>query len=144
MAYRIRKMKDTDAIAVCKLVEELGYELDSGQFLGRFLQLNEEKNHTLWVMESPETGVCALAHFERSLGLVHPPRLEVKALVVEKASRRKGLAKRFMLYAESFARTEDLMQVFLRCNITRSESHEFYETIGYQKMKTSHSFLKNV
>ena len=144
MAYRIRKIKDTDAIAICGLVEQLGYELDTGQYLGRLLQVSENQNHTLWVMESPEAGVCAVAHFEKIVGLLHTPRLEIKALVVDKASRRKGLAKRFMLYAESFARTEDLMQVYLSCNITRSESHEFYETIGYQKTKTSHNFLKNL
>ena len=142
MSFRIRTLKDTDALAVCELSRQLGYPLDSGQFLGRLLMLRENPNHSLWVMEAAEKGVCAFAHFERVVGMVHVPRLDVNALIIDERFRRKGLAKRFMLYAESYARTEDLTQVYLTCNIARTETHDFYDAMGYQKVKTSFSFLK--
>ena len=39
MEFRIRKMEDTDAIAVCRLAKQLNYNLDTGQFLEGYLKM---------------------------------------------------------------------------------------------------------
>ena len=140
MGFSIRPMKETDAAVVCRLSGYLGYELDIGQFFGRFSMLNEDPNHTVWVMDSPETGVVAWLH----LGLIHTTRLEVKALVVDEKHQKAGLGKRFMAYAESFARTEGFLQVFLTSSIKRADAHAFYERLGYVRTQTSHKYLKNI
>jgi N-acetylglutamate synthase-like GNAT family acetyltransferase len=144
MAFRIRMMKDSDVVAVCGLAHELGYELNDGQFFGRFSLLSQNQNHSLWVIDSAETGVVAFMHLEKSYGLIHLPRLEVRALIVNKKFRGKGLGKRFVLYAESVARTEETSQIYLTSNVVREDTHAFYKSYGYENVKTSLVFVKNL
>ena len=144
MSFRIRMMKDSDVAAVCKLSKQLGYELNDGQFFGRLSLLAQSKNHSLWVMDSEKMGVAAWMHLERTDRLVCAPRLEIRALVVDEKFRKQGLGKRFVLYAESVARTDNLNEVFLTSNIIREETHAFYERAGYRRVKTSHAFVKGL
>jgi len=142
MAFSIRKMKETDGNRICELAAQLGYEMDIAQFFGRVSLLNQNPNHSIWVADSPETGVAALIHLEKTIQLVSQPRLEVIALVVDQKLRGSGLGKRLMRYAESFAKSEDLSEITLTTNVKRDETHAFYEKIGFLKLKTSHRYLK--
>ena len=132
MAFRIRAMKETDVHPVCILAKQLGYECNDGQFFGRFSILKQNDNHSLWVIESPDTGVVAWMHLEKVYGLINPPRLQVRALVVDENHRRKGLGKRFVLYAESVARTEEMPQIYLTSNIIREDTHAFYKSYFFE------------
>lgn len=46
--------------------------------------------------------------------------------------------------AEQWASQRGLHLVVVRSNVMRSESHPFYEKIGYQRTATSHLYRKNV
>lgn len=144
MAFRIRGMKETDMDPVCALAKQLGYDCTDGQFFGRLSVLKSNANHSLWIIESAETGVVAWMHLEKCYELIHAPRLQVRALVVNEKHRRQGLGRRFVLYAESVARTEEMPQICLTSNILRDDTHAFYKTYGYENVKTSLVFVKNL
>jgi hypothetical protein len=46
--------------------------------------------------------------------------------------------------AESWAARLGLSDVVVRSNVTRAESHPFYERLGYARTKTQHVYLKTV
>ena len=144
MGFSIRKVKESDGVRVCALANELGYEVDLAQFFGRLSLLNQNPNHSLWVADSPETGVAAFMHLEKTLHLLSPPRLELMALVVDEKQRGSGLGTRLMKFAESFARTEDLTEVCLTTNVQREKARSFYEKLGYLKTKSSHVYVKTL
>ena len=47
-----------------------------------------------------------------------------------------------MQRAEDWAKERGCSIVRLSSTITRTAAHRFYETIGYTKIKTQHSFIK--
>jgi GNAT superfamily N-acetyltransferase len=144
MAFSIREMKDTDGKIVCELSQQLGYDIDLGQFYGRMSLLKDDQNHSLWVAESMETGIVGFIHLEKTIFLVSQPRLEVIALVVGEKFRGSGVGKRLMLFAESFARGDEFDEIALTSNIKRTGAHQFYEKLGYIQKKTSHRYTKKI
>jgi hypothetical protein len=43
---------------------------------------------------------------------------------------------------ERWATTRQCTQVVVRSNVSRSESHPFYENLGYARTKTQHAYRK--
>jgi ribosomal protein S18 acetylase RimI-like enzyme len=81
---------------------------------------------------------------ERRLILVEDERAEITGLVVDSAARRSGIGRALVKAAEQWAVHQGLHTVVVRSNVVRPESHPFYEGIGYQRMKTSHTYHKEV
>jgi GNAT superfamily N-acetyltransferase len=46
--------------------------------------------------------------------------------------------------AEAWAASRGLALMTVRSNVTRSESHPFYERLGYLKIKTQHAYRKRL
>ena len=45
---------------------------------------------------------------------------------------------------EQFAASRGICQVSVRSNVARLESHSFYDRLGYTRVKTQHSYRKNL
>jgi GNAT superfamily N-acetyltransferase len=81
---------------------------------------------------------------ERRLALQDDERVEITGLVVDSAARRSGIGRLLVGAAERWALQHGLHTVVVRSNVVRPESHPFYEGIGYQRTKTSHTYRKEV
>lgn len=69
-------------------------------------------------------------------------RAELVGLVVRSDARRIGVGKALVLAAEHWASAQGLQTITVRSNIVRAESHPFYESIGYVRKKTQHTYAK--
>jgi N-acetylglutamate synthase-like GNAT family acetyltransferase len=71
-------------------------------------------------------------------------RCEILGLVVDAEQRRGGAGRRLVAAIESWAQQRGLEEVSVRSAITRSESHPFYEELGFVRVKTQHVYRKPV
>lgn len=139
----IRRMTVEDILTSRELLLQLGYPLDRGELERRYASVAETKDHALFVAED---GGCiiAMCHVYARPALDKPPEAVVQALVVDNASRGRGVGRAMMTAAEVWASDHGFTSVALASSVVRLEAHAFYEGIGYQQTATSHLFRKDL
>ena len=71
-------------------------------------------------------------------------RAEISGLVVDEKVRSRGIGRRLLDRAESWAREAGCRSIGLRSNVIRDQAHEFYLRYGYRHIKTQKSFRKDL
>ncbi len=69
-------------------------------------------------------------------------RAEIGGLIVDEQHHRSGAGRLLMRHAEQWARESGCDGVNLRTNIVRNEARAFYQSLGYDLIKTQHAFRK--
>jgi GNAT superfamily N-acetyltransferase len=139
----IRPMTAGDMPATQELLLQLGYPLSSEELKQRYEAVAGAANHTLMLAEQAGR-VVALCHVYARPALDKPPEAIVQALVIDRASRGRGVGKVMMMAVETWARDRGFTSVALASSVTRAEAHAFYEASGYQRAATSHMFRKHL
>ncbi len=141
----IRPIRADDAPRLTQLLAQLGYPSDVAVVVSRLAGiLNSTSQQILVAVPADDARIDGYVGVERRLTLVEGERVEITGLVVDAAARRSGVGRALMNAAERWAAQHGLNAVVLRSNVTRPESHPFYEAIGYRRTKTSHTYLKEV
>jgi GNAT superfamily N-acetyltransferase len=78
----------------------------------------------------------------RSSALEKPPEIVVQALVVDAARRSQRIGERLMQVAEQLAREIGSTTVSLYSGLQRTDTHRFYERLGYTKLGPSQQMRK--
>jgi GNAT superfamily N-acetyltransferase len=134
-----------DVPALTALSSQLGYPTradDLAQRLSRFLSRPDD--HVILAALDDVSRVIGWIHVGRRESLETRPRAEILGLVVDGAFRRAGVGRALMSAAEEWAVARGFDEVILRSNVVRPESHPFYESIGYARVKTQHVYTKAV
>jgi GNAT superfamily N-acetyltransferase len=71
-------------------------------------------------------------------------RGEILGLVVAPQARGRGVGRKLVAAVEEWAVQLGLRQLAVRSNIVRTESHPFYERLGFVKVKTQHAYRKQL
>ncbi len=58
------------------------------------------------------------------------------------SARRMGIGKALVSAAEQWTARQGLTSIRVRSNISRAESHPFYERLGFIRKKTQHAYAK--
>jgi len=140
----IRKPCMEDAAAITDLCFQLGYPTEPDGVSARLAELAEDVEHAVYVAELKHQGLVGWVH-----AFVYKPfhcdyMAEVAGLVVDKACRGKGAGKRLMQAVEAWAMDKGCAVVSLRSNIIRKEAHIFYQNLGYEIVKESYTFRKQI
>ncbi len=137
-------MTAADAPAVALLSAQLGYPLAPAVIAERLGSLFQEPAHGCFVAESGGA-VTGWVHIFGVFMLTSPQFFaEIGGLVVDRDARRQGVGQALMRQAEVWAGEHGFAEVRLRSGLHRTEAHEFYQSIGYERAKTSHMFRKAV
>ncbi|MFK8017508.1 MAG: GNAT family N-acetyltransferase, partial [Gammaproteobacteria bacterium] len=100
-------------------------------FLFSFVAVAESRNKLLgWVAA------------EERLLLETGARIEIVGLVVSDSSRRLGIGRALVGAAEEWKSRRGVSVIVVRSNIVRDESHPFYESLGFVRVKTQHVYSK--
>jgi GNAT superfamily N-acetyltransferase len=139
----VRTARLEDAPAIAELCGQLGYPSTAGQARRRLEQMAGFPYHALFVAEL-DGGVVGWAHVH-----AYPlPELDLHAdlggLVVDEAHRSAGLGKVLLAAAEDWARSKGCAELRVRSNVIRLEAHRFYETNGYENLKSQYTFRKRL
>ena len=140
----LRNALATDADRIAKLSEELGYPVDSEVIRRRLERLLARAEHIVLVAESQTNGVVGWIHAAEHDILETGRFCEILGLVVAAGQRGEGVGRRLVERIEGWATERQLQHVSVRSNVTRSESHPFYERLGYARVKTQHAYRKRI
>lgn len=128
----------TDAEQLCALIrEELGYS----EITAEEVRVSLEKmlgNDDYFTLAAEENGeICGFIVSVREISLEIGEYCRILALAVKKEHQRQRLGTTLI---ESKVRSEGAKLVTLSSQFKRTEAHEFYEKLGYEK--TSFTFKK--
>ncbi len=140
----IRPMKAGDAGPVADLCTQLGYPSSADQVARRFDQIEGSSEHDLFVAELPDGRLAGWLHMHDTRLLESDPMAEVWGLVVDAEHRGLGIGRLLMEGAERWALAHGYDRVRLRSNVARKQAHEFYKRIGYDIIKRSYTFQKQL
>jgi GNAT superfamily N-acetyltransferase len=131
----------TDAPRLAELSGALGYAADPLTMAERLERLLHRTGDMVVVAEI-ESNVVAWVHAAEQELLESGRRCEILGLVVDSAYRGHGIGRALVSVVEDWAFRRGLRQVSVRSNTARTESHPFYERLGYVRAKTQHAYRK--
>jgi GNAT superfamily N-acetyltransferase len=141
--FFLREVRAEDAPEIARLAEDLGYASSPVVMRDRLNSLTSLPNHHICVAQGTD---CLLGWVavERRSTLELGERVEIVGLVVDVSSRRTGLGRQLVEYAEQWARQLGFDSISVRSNVNRDASHPFYERLGYLRRKTQHCYVKTL
>ena len=140
----IRKAKVSDADRLAELSEMLGYPVEPEAIRRRLERLSAKPDHVVLVAEVSPHLVVGWIHAAEHDILEVGNFCEILGLVVAADQRGGGVGRRLLEQAEHWALGRGLEEVSVRSNITRTESHPFYERLGFVRAKTQHAYRKRI
>jgi GNAT superfamily N-acetyltransferase len=140
-ALQIRPATLADAEAVAGLSAQLGYRA-SPSVVGRRLERLVARTDHVILVALDQDRIVGWVHAAEREALEAEPRCEILGLVVDLGERRRRVGQRLVAAVETWAAGRGLAEMSVRSNLTRSESHPFYERLGYLRSKTQHVYRK--
>jgi GNAT superfamily N-acetyltransferase len=136
---RVATVQDSSEIA--RLCTLLGYPISDEVMRVRLGQLLGSPIHVVLVAAK---GPALLGWItgEARVTLETGDRVEITGLVVDVSTRRAGVGRLLVEGVERWAAGRHCKEVVVRSNISRPESHPFYEERGYGRTKTQHAYMK--
>lgn len=137
----IRPAQIADARSISELTTQLGYDVPPSTVGERLARLVGRSDQQFLVAEMDDDVV----------GWIHVVTIEyietgafgvVGGLVVDRTHRKHGVGRALMARAEDWVRGQGCTLMRLWSSAMRTESHRFYEHLGYANVKTQYTFVK--
>jgi GNAT superfamily N-acetyltransferase len=141
MALSIRPARVTDAGDVARLTGQLGYELAASDAVVRLARILSRPDQQFLVADVDGHPIGWL-HATMAEFLEAEPFVVIAGLVVDDSHRRKGIGRQLVRHAEEWAAQRGCSIVRLWSSAVRTQTHQFYERLGYTNIKTQYSFVK--
>ena len=112
--------------------------------------MKDRRNNRVFVAVS---GGSTTASGEQVIGWIHVfvdklltvgPRAMIGGLVVDEQWRSRGVGTTLVYRAEQWAQQKGVSQVVAHTNVMRAQAHAFYEKCGYQLLKQSRVYTKEI
>ncbi len=135
----IREAEINDLNSISNLSKYLGYRSASedvtGKRLGKLLKSDSNK---VWVYEK-DGQVLGWIHVFLANRLASASFVEIGGMVVDPDFRRRNIGRDLVEHAKEWADSINL-HLRVRCNKKRTETHQFYESIGFSLSKKQHVY----
>ncbi|NII85079.1 MULTISPECIES: GNAT family N-acetyltransferase [unclassified Pedobacter] len=139
---QIREISEKDAESVATLSTQLGYESDVKQTSARIKHINNSNENCAFVA-LVDGKVVGWIHGFYTLRLESDPFVEIGGLIVDENYRNLKIGKQLIENVNTWAKKHQVKKLKVRCNIKRTESHRFYEQIGFKENKRQLAFEMN-
>jgi GNAT superfamily N-acetyltransferase len=140
---RVRPAVPADAPVLASLCSQLGYPSTDGQVAGRLADILSRPDHAVFVTEV-DGQTAGWIHVFVCHMLEAEAFTEVGGLVVDEGWRGLGLGRALMAEAEGWSLERGVLEVRLCSNVIREGAHRFYESLGYARVKSQHTFRKHL
>lgn len=140
--YDIRCAQLSDANEVARLSLELGYPTSIQATHASLEALLNSARYLVVVAPAPNGSLLGWLVAERRLSLESGEWIEITGLVVSICARRQGVGKALVASAEGWAIGQGFRQIRVRSNVSRGDSHLFYQRVGFLPKKTQHLYEK--
>ncbi len=139
----IRLARAADLPALTRLAGELGYPAAEAAVAARFERLEHTPGNAVFVACRREK-VLGWIHVFVSLRLESDPFVEIGGLVVTEDARGQGLGARLVAAGEEWARGQGVARLRVRSRDGRLRTHQFYQGIGFERLKAQIVFSRGV
>lgn len=139
MDVLIRAATDTDAAFISGLCDQLGYECLPAETEKRLQYVLQDTHSCIFVAVVNEK-LVGWIHGFYTVRVESDPFTEIGGLVVDKDYRRKNIGKLLVDKIVEWAHIREYKQVRVRCNALRTESHQFYLSLGFVETKQQKIF----
>ena len=140
----IRPATVEDAAAVAALSSQLGYPVAADAVATRLERLVGRPDQVVLAALDQEGRVAGWIHGAEQHLVEADRRCEILGLVVDERQRRGGVGRGLVAEVEAWAAGRGLTEMSVRSNVTRAESHPFYEGLGYRRVKTQQVYRKRI
>lgn len=140
----IRSAIAVDAPRLAELSTILGYPASGEAIAQRLGCLLSRAEETVLVAELPSGEVVGWVHGAEQELLESGRRCEILGLIVDAEHRRHGVGRQLVAAVEQWAAVRGIEQMGVRSSVLRTESHPFYERLGYMRAKTQHAYRKRL
>jgi GNAT superfamily N-acetyltransferase len=140
----IRRARASDAARLAALSGELGYPVSVEDLADRLARLSARDADVIFVAATAAGEVIGWLHGAEQELLESGRRCEILGLVVGEGARGRGVGRSLVEAVEAWARSRRLGRMTVRSNVARSDSHPFYERLGYARSKTQHAYRKTL
>jgi GNAT superfamily N-acetyltransferase len=138
----IRPAQERDAEQLAELMTQLGYPTSAKEMANRMRHVFRDKSFATFVAAEGDEivgmiGLCISPSYE------HNARNgRIIALSVEKRSRRHGIGRKLVTFAEDFFAHQKVGRIAVTSHARREDAHKFYESLGYER--TGLRFIKDL
>lgn len=136
---QIREISEKDAESVATLSTQLGYESDIKQTSARIKRINNSNENCAFVAVV-DGKVVGWIHGFYTLRIESDPFVEIGGLIVDQNYRNLKIGKQLIEHVNLWAKKHKVKKLKVRCNTKRTESHRFYEQIGFKQNKQQIAF----
>jgi ribosomal protein S18 acetylase RimI-like enzyme len=138
----VRRATPSDAPSVAELCGVLGYPVRAGLMAERLARVVDRPEDTVFVAVLPSGRIVGWLHVSERQLLEMGRYAEILGLVVDAAHRSLGVGRELVACAEAWTLARGLADLHVRSNIVRTESHPFYQRLGFVRVKTQHAYRK--
>lgn len=138
---RTRHPPEPHVALLLGLLREAGVQTDLESLRARLASLPKE-DRLLIGLDGEH--VAGFAHLRVSQDLTTGDAAEVVAILVAKAYRRRGVGRRLIAAAETWALESGRSRLVLRTDVVRSDAHAFFIALGYEEAATTLEFVRDL
>jgi GNAT superfamily N-acetyltransferase len=137
----VRPARNEDSEHIARLMQQLGYDVAAEKLADRLRRRAEHRDILVAVSDENVVGWVGVSAYEH---FVEGFSAHVEGLVVDEASRSRGVGERLLAAAESWARERGCSVMLVQSNVIRTRAHAFYARNGYATVKTQHHLRKEL
>lgn len=134
MQISIRLADLKDAASIAELSQQLGYSVPTGETRKKLNEILQQENHVVFVAVREER-VAGWIHGFYLPRLTSEPFAEIAAMVVDENQRKQGIGKLLCKAVIRWAKEKGIKSLRVRCNIVRTDTHQFYQKLGFVEKK---------
>jgi GNAT superfamily N-acetyltransferase len=130
----IREIKKEDAEKVADLCGQLGYPMTIAQTVKNIDAVASDIDHCAFVavIEENIIGWIGVSHSKQ---ITIPAHCEIHGLVVDEQHHNSGIGKMLIEKVKLWTKEKGCKKLGVHCNVKRTETHKFYEHLGFTEIK---------
>ena len=130
----IRRAELGDSRSIAQLSGQLGYDSSEGEIRARLSKMIDTKDNCIYVALDQDR-IVGWVHALYALRVESDPFVEIAGLVVDEHDRKEGIGKLLVERIIQWAEGRKGTMIRVRTNTIRTESHRFYEKLGFSLKK---------
>ncbi|MFN0255484.1 GNAT family N-acetyltransferase [Pedobacter ureilyticus] len=136
---QLESITEAEALEILSLSEQLGYGNNFEMLLGRLQEIIPLKDHAIFVAKA-EGKIVGWLHCLICLRVESPLFVEVTGLVVDENARGQQIGKNLIETSKKWSQNRGISTIRIRCNVLRTETHKFYQALGFFSTKEQKVF----
>lgn len=136
----IRPATESDTVAIAALSKQLGYFMSTEETAKNIREILVSDDHAAFIAVV-DNQIVGWIHALRIIHIESKPFIEIGGLVTDENHRKQGIGKLLVNRTKEWTKEKQIEKLKVRCNTKRTESHQFYNALGFSESKEQKVFV---